>query len=73
MQGPMQESCAPLPWESRGEESVDDGLRVVRQRLEHCLSLDCDIDPMILRARTLRQRGSRSEARWLEEELLPLF
>lgn len=69
----MQESFAPLPGEPRGEDPANSGLMALRQLLEHCLCLDCDIDPMILRARILRQRGSRSEARWLEEELLPLF
>jgi hypothetical protein len=41
--------------------------------LECCWRLECDIDPMILRARLLRRRGSHPQALSLEEELLPLF
>jgi hypothetical protein len=41
--------------------------------LERALDLDCDLDPMILRARLLRQQGSLPQARCLEQELLPLF
>ncbi|MEY4772139.1 hypothetical protein [Vulcanococcus sp.] len=45
----------------------------LRQRFERAFDLDCDLDPMILRARLLRQRGSNPQARCLEQELLPLF
>ncbi|GDX73082.1 hypothetical protein LBMAG39_15150 [Cyanobium sp.] len=45
----------------------------LRQRLERAFDLECDLDPMILRARLLRQRGSNPQARCLEQELLPLF
>ena len=45
----------------------------LRQRLELALSLECDLDPMILRARQLRRQGSSPQARCLEQELLPLF
>jgi hypothetical protein len=45
----------------------------LRQRFERTLDLDCDLDPMILRARLLRQQGSAPQARCLEQELLPLF
>lgn len=41
--------------------------------LERCWLLDCDIDPMILRLRLLRQRGCFPQVRCLEQELLPLF
>ena len=44
-----------------------------RQRFERAFDLECDLDPMILRARLLRQRGSNPQARCLEQELLPLF
>ncbi|MFM7676094.1 MAG: hypothetical protein ACKO5F_11040 [Synechococcus sp.] len=41
--------------------------------LESCWPLECDIDPIILRARLLRRRGSHPQALSLEQELLPLF
>lgn len=44
-----------------------------RRFLDHCYGLDCDIDPMILRARQLRHQGAWGQATCLEEELLPLF
>ncbi|MFZ9228667.1 MAG: hypothetical protein ACO23C_07000 [Prochlorococcaceae cyanobacterium] len=44
-----------------------------RQRLEDCWQLECDIDPMILRARLLRHQGAWPQAACLEQELLPLF
>lgn len=40
--------------------------------LERCWCLECDIDPMILRLRLLRQRGCLPQVRCLEQELLPL-
>lgn len=45
----------------------------LRRRFERALDLECDLDPMILRARQLRQQGSAHQARCLEQELLPLF
>jgi hypothetical protein len=45
----------------------------LRRRLERSMALECDLDPMILRARALRQQGSLPHARSLEQELLPLF
>ncbi|MEB3173321.1 MAG: hypothetical protein VKL97_05595 [Cyanobacteriota bacterium] len=44
-----------------------------RALLEVCLQLECDIDPMILRARQLRHQGAWPQAVCLEQELLPLF
>jgi hypothetical protein len=44
-----------------------------RQHLECCWGQECDIDPMILRMRLLRHRGSLPQALSLEQELLPLF
>jgi hypothetical protein len=44
-----------------------------RRHLERCWGEECDIDPMILRLRLLRHRGSLPQARSLEQELLPLF
>lgn len=44
-----------------------------RRFLEQCLELECDIDPMILRARQLRHQGAWPQATCLEQELLPLF
>lgn len=41
--------------------------------LEQCWQLECDIDPMILRARQLRHQGAWPQAVCLEQELLPLF
>jgi hypothetical protein len=35
--------------------------------------MECDIDPMILRARLLRREGWFPQARCVEQELLPLF
>lgn len=48
---------------------------VQRQQLhlQRCWQGECDIDPMILRARQLRHQGSLPQAAWVEEELLPLF
>jgi len=43
------------------------------RRFERALALECDLDPMILRARQLRQLGAMPQARCLEQELLPLF
>ena len=45
----------------------------LRQLKALALDLECDLDPMILRARQLRQQGSTPQARCLEQELLPLF
>ncbi|MEB3165852.1 MAG: hypothetical protein VKO65_04205 [Cyanobacteriota bacterium] len=44
-----------------------------RELLERCLACECDIDPMILRARLLRHHGALIQARCLEQELMPLF
>jgi len=44
-----------------------------RRFLEQCLQLECDIDPMILRARQLRHQVAWPQATCLEQELLPLF
>ncbi|MFZ9319022.1 MAG: hypothetical protein ACO23X_09490 [Vulcanococcus sp.] len=44
-----------------------------RQRREQARALECDLDPMILRARQLRRQGSAPQAHCLEQELLPLF
>ena len=45
----------------------------LRRRFERSLALECDLDPMILRARQLRLQGSMPQAHCLEQELLPLF
>jgi len=44
-----------------------------RQLLEHCWSHDCDIDPLILRARLLHHQGRCRLATALEQEVMPLF
>lgn len=44
-----------------------------RHHLGLCWALECDIDPMILRARQLRHQGALPQASCLEQELLPLF
>jgi hypothetical protein len=44
-----------------------------RRHLSLCLALECDIDPMILRARQLRHQGALPQASCVEQELLPLF
>jgi hypothetical protein len=44
-----------------------------RRHLVLCWELECDIDPMILRARQLRHQGALPQACCLEQELLPLF
>jgi hypothetical protein len=49
------------------------GSAAARAHLERCLEQDCDIDPMILRMRLLRQLGSLPQADCLEQELQPLF
>lgn len=44
-----------------------------RRHLGACWELECDIDPMILRARQLRHLGALPQASCVEQELLPLF
>jgi hypothetical protein len=44
-----------------------------RRLLEICWQHECDLDPMILRARLLRHQGNRLQAASVEQELLPLF
>jgi hypothetical protein len=44
-----------------------------RCHLNQCWALECDIDPMILRARQLRHQGALPHASCVEQELLPLF
>jgi hypothetical protein len=44
-----------------------------RRHLEQCWQLECDIDPMILRARQLRHQGALPQAVCVEQELLPPF
>lgn len=41
--------------------------------LNRCWVLECDIDPMLLRARQLRHQGALPQASCVEQELLPLF
>ncbi|WP_413324874.1 hypothetical protein [Synechococcus sp. MIT S9503] len=44
-----------------------------RRCLERCWPLDCDLDPLILRARLLRDHGDRPQAVAVEQELQPVF
>ncbi|CAI8354491.1 MAG: Uncharacterised protein [Cyanobium sp. ARS6] len=44
-----------------------------RRCLERCWSLECDLDPLILRARLLHGQGLRPQALSVEEELQPIF
>ncbi len=44
-----------------------------RRCLERCWPLECDLDPLILRARLLHSQGSRPQALAVEEELQPMF
>ncbi len=44
-----------------------------RRHLIQCWDVECDIDPMILRARQLRHQGALPQASCVEQELLPLF
>lgn len=44
-----------------------------RALLERALAVECDIDPLILRGRLLRQRGDHGRGLAIEQELLPLF
>jgi hypothetical protein len=44
-----------------------------RYLLELCWLRECDLDPIILRARFLRRQGNRLQADCVEEELLPLI
>jgi hypothetical protein len=68
----MSESFAFRPGDTRGEWPAPP-LSAALQRLERCLARDCDIDPMILRARRLRHVGALPLACSIEEELQPLF
>ena len=43
-----------------------------RYQLDGCWELDCDIDPLILRARVLHRRGEVNWAVGLEQEVLPI-
>lgn len=43
-----------------------------RRCLEKCFSLDCDIDPLILRARLLHRQNLEFQALAVEQELLPV-
>ncbi|MDI9406646.1 MAG: hypothetical protein QM522_08060 [Chitinophagaceae bacterium] len=54
------------------EASANGGPARLRH-LERCWQHICDLDPMILRARQLRSRGSLPQAASLEQELLPLI
>jgi len=44
----------------------------LQQLFERALNLECDLDPLILRARQLRHQGFTPQALCLEQELLPL-
>ena len=43
-----------------------------RRHLELCWRRECDIDPLILRARHLRRQQAGTMALSIEQELLPL-
>ena len=43
-----------------------------RDQLDICWKLDCDIDPLILRARALHRCGEVNWAAGLEQEVLPI-
>lgn len=43
-----------------------------RRHLELCWLLECDIDPLILRARQLHRARADALARCIEQELLPI-
>ena len=43
-----------------------------RDQLDLCWQFDCDIDPLILRARVLHRRGEVNWAVGLEQEVLPI-
>ena len=44
----------------------------LRRRLDRCWRDECDIDPLILRARELRRQGRWRLARVLDQELFPI-
>ena len=44
-----------------------------RRCLERCWPLECDVDPLILRARLLHGQGFHPQALAVEEELQPMF
>ncbi|WP_170953540.1 hypothetical protein [Synechococcus sp. UW179A] len=44
-----------------------------RRCLERCWTLECDLDPLILRVRLLHGQGLRPQALAVEEELQPMF
>jgi len=44
-----------------------------RELLEDCWGADCDIDPLILRARLHHHQDRRHLATALEQEVMPLF
>ena len=70
-----EDSPAPDP-DGRHDQGAEPwGLTAAQQRrhLQRCWDADCDLDPMILRARLLRHRGSLPQASCVEQELLPLF
>ena len=64
-----------LPAMERPFDSLFLALPIADQRalLERALAVECDIDPLILRSRLLRQRGAHTWGLAVEQELLPLF
>lgn len=63
----------PRPDPSSGQAPQTWPIARQRLHLERCWQLECDIDPMILRARLLRHQGALPQASCVEQELLPLF
>jgi len=61
----ISSSPKPEPWARTPDQQ--------RVHLRACAQLDCDSDPLILRARLFRDRGDWPSATALEQELLPLF
>ena len=44
----------------------------LRRQLDRCWRSECDVDPLILRARKLRRHGRWRLARGLDQELFPI-
>ena len=52
--------------------SQNDVLIQQRRFLDRCWSIECDIDPLILRRRLLNRQGRLYQARGIEQEMQPI-
>lgn len=53
--------------------SHNDVLVTWRRRLDRCWTMECDVDPLILRRRLLNRQGRLHQARGIEQEMQPVI